>query len=67
MVTENAAAANWTPFVITYKVGRRTLTVERFAPDASFAATQAADVLSAEYFKPVTVLNVEAIDGFYPR
>lgn len=62
------AASAWLPFAITYKVGRRTLTVERFAADATSASESVVRVLADEYFlQPVTIISVEAISGFYPR
>jgi hypothetical protein len=56
----NATAADWTPYVITFRKGRRTMTWMRLAPNAQHAAESAAKALRDEYYGAATLLSVVA-------
>jgi hypothetical protein len=60
MMTTSNEQAQWTPYTVEFKVGRRVRTWTRFAPTQEHAIESARQALKDEFFGDATLLSVMA-------
>jgi hypothetical protein len=53
-------AAAWTPFTVTFKVGRKVRTWSRFGTSVEQATASALSALHEEFYGKATLLSVKA-------